>query len=81
VKTAWTLLTNYTCFFVAVNARFARFEELFERKLKEVELLYEIERMKIPPEILHSKLSVQASVSIFLKVYCNGLCRCVGCIS
>jgi hypothetical protein len=77
VNTAWTLLANYTCFFVAVEARFRRFEEIFEEQLKAVERHYAIERSKIPVEILNSKLIV----SMFFKIYCNGLCRCVGCVS
>jgi hypothetical protein len=64
MKIAWTLLANYTGFFVAVETRCARFDELYEWKLKALEHHYAVERLKIPSEILNSKVIMQANVSI-----------------
>ena len=71
MKIAWMLLGNCTCFFVAVEARCAVIDELFEWKLKALEHHYAVERLKIPSEILNSKSILHANVSIFLKIYCT----------
>lgn len=77
----WTLLANYTCFFVAVETRHGYLDELFERKQKAVEHHFAVERLKIPSQILYSKYIMKDNVSMFLKIYCNGICRCGGCTS
>lgn len=74
------LLGNCTCCFVAVEARCALIDKLFEAKLKALEHHYAVECLKTPPAILSSKI-VHATVSIFLKIYCIDLCRCLGWIS
>ena len=77
MKITWMLLGNYICCFVAGEARCALIDKLFEAKLKALEHHYAVECLKIPPEILNSKF-LQADVSIFLKIYCIDLCRCLG---
>ena len=76
MKITWMLLGNCACF-VASEARCASIDKLFERKLKALEHHYALECLKIPPEILDSEI-LQANVSIFLKIYCSDLCRCLG---
>jgi len=71
------LLGNCTCCFVAGEARRALIDQLFERKLKALEHHYALECLKIPPEILNSKI-LQTNVSVFLKIYRIDLCRCLG---
>jgi len=77
VKITWMLLGNCTCCFVAVEARCALIDKLFEGKLKALEHHYAVECLKTPPAILNSKI-LQANVSMFLKIYCIDLCRCLG---
>ena len=66
MKITWMLLGNCACCFVAGEARCALIDQLFERKLKALEHHYALECLKIPPEILNSKI-LQANVSIVLK--------------
>jgi hypothetical protein len=72
------LLGDCACCFVAVDARCAAIDTLFENKLKALEHHFAVECLKIPPEILNSKILPPSTVSIFLKIYCTDLCRCVG---
>lgn len=66
MKITWMLLGNCTCCFVAVEARCALIDKLFEGKLKALEHHYAVECLKTPPAILNSKI-LQANVSIFFK--------------
>jgi len=77
MKITWMLLANCTCCFIAAEARGTLFDKLCEGKLKALEHHYAVECLKIPPAILNNKI-LQANVSIFLKIYCVDLCRCLG---
>ena len=77
MKVTRMFIGNCTCCFVAVEARCALIDKLYEEKLKALEHHYAVECLKIPPEILNSKI-LQDNVSTFLKIYCIDLCRCLG---